>query len=440
MTWRSWSEIRRMNSVRSRRSAKSVDPSTTVRMSGLSALKSSTSRVESVARASRNRRWSRTSRARSERSSPRRLSSSARLASRSRWRTSSRPASVVIFAWRRLIRLVYCAMSLDSVFSAPFLRPILSRVRSIFPLSSSSLLWDGVAAVDPRGRAPQRATGTATHTMRTMRRRIGVGAGYGTPTTLPDRRVAWASACTGILQDALTLPAYTRAMAQSKVALRADTGLQARMLITVFLLGALYVVLIAALFASGASGVTIFVVAAGLFLFQLFASDKIALATMGVQKVSPQEAPELHAMIERLCVQADLPKPTIGIVNTTMPNAFAMGRSQKSATVVATTGILELLSPAELEGVMAHELAHVRHRDVMIMTIASFFASIAALILQFGFFFGGGGGYGDDEDSPGILPLILVSLAVYVVSFFLMQALSRYREFAADRGAAQLTG
>jgi heat shock protein HtpX len=226
-------------------------------------------------------------------------------------------------------------------------------------------------------------------------------------------------------------------MAQSKVALRADTGLQARMLLTVFLLGALYVVLIAALFASGASGVTIFVVAAGLFIFQLFASDKIALATMGVRKTTPQEAPELHAMIERLCVQADLPKPTIGIVNTAMPNAFAMGRSQKSATVVATTGILELLTPAELEGVMAHELAHVRHRDVMIMTIASFFASIAALILQFGFFFGGSS---DDEDSPGILPLILVSLVVYVVSFVLMQALSRYREFAADRGAAAITG
>jgi heat shock protein HtpX len=227
-------------------------------------------------------------------------------------------------------------------------------------------------------------------------------------------------------------------MAQTKVALRADGGLQARMLITVFLLGALYVVLIAALFASGASGVTIVVVAAGLFLFQLFASDKIALATMGVQKVSPQEAPELHAMIERLCVQADLPKPTIGIVNTQMPNAFAMGRSQKSATVVATTGLLELLSPAELEGVMAHELAHVRHRDVMIMTIASFFASIAALVLQFGFFFGGSSG--DDDDGPSAMVLILVSLVVYVVSFVLMQALSRYREFAADRGAAAITG
>jgi heat shock protein HtpX len=226
-------------------------------------------------------------------------------------------------------------------------------------------------------------------------------------------------------------------MAQSKVALRADTGLQARMLTTVFLLGALYVVLIAVLFASGASGVTIIVIAGGLFLVQLFASDKIALATMGVRKVTPQQAPELHAMIERLCVQADLPKPTIGVVNTQMPNAFAMGRSQKSATVVVTTGILDLLSPAELEGVLAHELAHVRHRDVMIMTIASFFASIAAMILQFGFLFGGSR---DNDNNPSAAVLILVSLVVYVVSFVLMQALSRYREFAADRGAAAITG
>jgi heat shock protein HtpX len=191
------------------------------------------------------------------------------------------------------------------------------------------------------------------------------------------------------------------------------------------------------LFASGASGVTIIVIAGGLFLVQLFASDKIALATMGVRKVTPQQAPELHAMIERLCVQADLPKPTIGVVNTQMPNAFAMGRSQKSATVVVTTGILDLLSPAELEGVLAHELAHVRHRDVMIMTIASFFASIAAMILQFGFLFGGSR---DNDNNPSAAVLILVSLVVYVVSFVLMQALSRYREFAADRGAAAITG
>ena len=218
-----------------------------------------------------------------------------------------------------------------------------------------------------------------------------------------------------------------------------DTGLQARMLLTIFLLGAVYVVFIAVLFAAGAGAVTIVLVAAGLFLFQLFASDKIALAAAGAREVSPADAPELHAMIERLCLQADLPKPRVAIAQTAMPNAFAMGRSQKHATVCATTGIMELLSPSELEGVMAHELSHVINRDVMIMTIASFFASVASMILNFGFLFGGGGWGDDDEEGGGFLPVILVSLMVYVISFFLMQALSRYREFAADRGAAILT-
>jgi len=224
--------------------------------------------------------------------------------------------------------------------------------------------------------------------------------------------------------------------ARTTTPLKADGGLQARMLLTIVLLGAVYVVLMAALFSAGASGITIAVVAGGLFLFQLLAADKIGLRAMGAQEVSPREAPELHAMIERLCVQADMPKPKVAVARTAMPNAFAMGRSKKSATVCVTTGIMELLSPAELEGVLAHELAHIRHRDVVIMTIVSFFASIASMILQFGFFFGGGG---DDDENPGFFALILVSLCVYVVSFFLMQALSRYREFAADRGAAELT-
>ena len=208
---------------------------------------------------------------------------------------------------------------------------------------------------------------------------------------------------------------------------------------TLFLLGAVYVVLIGVLFAAGASGVTIAVIAGGLALLNLFASDKLALAAMGGRVVTPQEAPQLHAMIERLCVQADLPKPKVAVANTSMPNAFALGRSPKSATVCATTGIMELLSPAELEGVMAHELTHVANRDVMVMTLAAFFATIAAYIVQFGFLFGGGTS-GDDDDGPGFIVLLLVSLAVYVVSFFLMQALSRYREYAADRGAALITG
>jgi heat shock protein HtpX len=144
-------------------------------------------------------------------------------------------------------------------------------------------------------------------------------------------------------------------------------------------------------------------------------------------------------MIERLCVQADLPKPRVAVVNTRMPNAFALGRSPKNATVCATTGIMDMLSPAELEGVLAHELTHVANRDVLVMTLASFFATIAAYIVQFGFLFGGGSA-SDDDDNPSAMVLLLVSLGVYVISFFLMQALSRYREFAADRGAAVLTG
>ncbi len=221
-----------------------------------------------------------------------------------------------------------------------------------------------------------------------------------------------------------------------------DRGLQARMVTTLFLLGLVYVLLLGVLFASGASGITLLIVAGGLLVVQFFASDKLALRAMGAQEVSPQEAPQLHAMIERLCIQADLPKPKVCVVNTQMPNAFAMGRSKKASTVCATTGILELLSPAELEGVMAHELTHIINRDVAIMTLASFFASLASMIVQFGFFFGGGGSYDDggDDDNPSIMVVILVSLLVYVVSFFLMQALSRYREFAADRGAAVITG
>jgi heat shock protein HtpX len=216
-----------------------------------------------------------------------------------------------------------------------------------------------------------------------------------------------------------------------------DTGLQVRMVTTLFLLGAVYALLIGVLFAAGASGITILVVAVGLLSFQFFTSDKLALRAMGAHEVSPQEAPQLHALIERLCVQADLAKPRIYVMNTSMPNAFAMGRSRKAAAVCATTGILELLSPAELEGVMAHELTHIINRDVAVMTLASFFASLASIIVQFGFFFGGSD---DDDDGPSVMVITLVSLAVYIVSFFLMQALSRYREFAADRGAAVITG
>ncbi|HEY0630821.1 MAG TPA: zinc metalloprotease HtpX [Thermoleophilaceae bacterium] len=216
-----------------------------------------------------------------------------------------------------------------------------------------------------------------------------------------------------------------------------DPGLTARMLLTLFLLGLLYVALVGVLFASGASGVTIVVIAGALLVGQFFLSDKLGLAAMGAKVVTPEQAPGFHAMIERLCIQADLPKPKVAIADTPMPNAFAIGRSQKAATVCATTGLINTLEPHELEAVMAHELTHVKNRDVLIMTIASFFAALASLIVQFGFFFGGGE---SDDDGPSWAIVLLVSFVVYILSFFLMLALSRYREFGADRGSALITG
>ncbi len=218
-----------------------------------------------------------------------------------------------------------------------------------------------------------------------------------------------------------------------------DRGLQTRMLLTMFLLGLVYVVLIAVLIAAGAGAITVAVIAGLLFLVQYFSSDKIALLSMGAREVTPAQAPELHAAIERLCIQANLPKPRVAIAQTPMPNAFAVGRSPATATVCATTGLLSLLSTSELEGVLAHELTHVQNRDVLLMTVASFFASIAAFIVQMGFWFGLG--FDDrDDNGAGIMVVIVVSGIVYLVSFVLIQTLSRYREFAADRGSAMITG
>jgi heat shock protein HtpX len=220
-----------------------------------------------------------------------------------------------------------------------------------------------------------------------------------------------------------------------------DRGLQTRMVITVLLLGLIYVVLIAVLIAAGVGAVAVAVIACVLFLVQYFSSDKLALASMGAHPVSPSEAPELHAIVERLCVQANIPMPTLAIADTPMPNAFAIGRTPSTSTVCVTTGLLNLVSGPELEGVLAHELTHIANRDVMLMTIASFFASIASFIVQIGFWFGGGfGGSDNDDDGPGFFVVVLVAGLVYIVSFFLIQALSRYREFAADRGSALITG
>jgi len=219
-----------------------------------------------------------------------------------------------------------------------------------------------------------------------------------------------------------------------------DRGLQTRMLITMLLLGLVYVVLIAVLIAAGVGAIAVAVIACVLFLIQYFTSDRIALSSMGAREVSAAQAPELHAIVERLCVQANIPMPKLAIVETEMPNAFAVGRSPHNSTVSVTRGLLNLVSPAELEGVLGHELTHIANRDVMLMTIASFFASIASFIVQMGFWFGGAIGDSDDDSGPGFFVVVLVAGVVYIVSFLLIQALSRYREFAADRGSALITG
>jgi heat shock protein HtpX len=218
---------------------------------------------------------------------------------------------------------------------------------------------------------------------------------------------------------------------------QADWGLRARMGITMFLLAALYLLFIGVL-ALYFDSLLLIVVVMGLFsLGQFFFSDKLALRSMGAREVSEQEYPDLHRTVGRLAQQADLPKPTIAVADTSVPNAFAAGRSQESATVAVTEGILDTLDREELEGVLAHELAHVKNRDVMVMTIASFLSTIAFLIVRWGWLFGGGR---NRRGGGGVVVAIVVSLVVWVISFLLIRALSRYREFAADRGGALITG
>jgi heat shock protein HtpX len=186
------------------------------------------------------------------------------------------------------------------------------------------------------------------------------------------------------------------------------------------------------------SQVIIILFMGGFMFLQYFFSDKMILASMGAKIVSDSEAPELHQMVSRLCTIADLPMPKIAIVKTSMPNAFATGRNQKNAVVAVTTGIMERLSRSELEAVLAHELTHVKNRDMMVMTIATFLSSVAQILVQWMPFLGGGSR--DRDSGSNFIVLFLVSLAVWIVSFILIRALSRYREFSADRGAAIITG
>jgi heat shock protein HtpX len=224
-----------------------------------------------------------------------------------------------------------------------------------------------------------------------------------------------------------------------------DAGLTLRMLLTTSLLGLLYVLFAVALFFVLDAGIVVMVVIVGALAFvQYFTSDKLALKAAGAKVVEPDQAPELHEMIERLCAMADLRKPRVAVIESDVPNAFATGRNQKHAAVAVTTGLWNRLEPKEVEGVLAHELSHIANRDVLVMTVASFFAMIAAVLTRVGLYSGMFGGMGGNRDNNNQIPIWLVVLVVSVVTYFLSQililAISRYREFAADRGSALITG
>ena len=223
-----------------------------------------------------------------------------------------------------------------------------------------------------------------------------------------------------------------------------DAGLSLRMVLTGTLLGLLYVVFAVVLFQVLNVGlVPMIVIVVGIAFFQYFTSDKLALAASGAKVVERDQAPQLHDMIERLCAMADLPKPRVAIIDSEVPNAFATGRSPKHAAVAVTRGLWERLEPQEIEGVLAHELSHIANRDVLIMTVAGFFAMLAGLLTRFGLYggmFGGGGRGRDNNGVPVWLIVLLVSVVTYFLSQILILAISRYREYAADRGSALITG
>src|SRR5262245_8330574 len=221
-----------------------------------------------------------------------------------------------------------------------------------------------------------------------------------------------------------------------------DRGLSARMALTTFLLGLLYVavfIVLLQLFNFGI--VAVILLMGGLLLVQLWTSDKLALRAAGAKIVERDEAPDLHDMVERLCAMADLPKPRIAVIDTDVPNAFATGRSPKNSAVAVTRGLWQRLEPQEVEGVLAHELSHIANRDVVTMTIASFFSMLAAMMIRWGLYAGMFSGNNRDNNAvPVWLIMFVVSIITYVISYILIMALSRYREFAADRGSALITG
>jgi heat shock protein HtpX len=225
---------------------------------------------------------------------------------------------------------------------------------------------------------------------------------------------------------------------------RRDAGLTARIILSFSILALLYIGFLSALTYVGLDFVSITVIAGIMILAQWYFSDKIVLWSSGAKKVTREQFPELHDIIERVVARNNLPKPKIAVINTNMPNAFATGKGPRSSVVVVTTGLMDLLDTEELEGVLSHELTHIRNRDVLILTLASLFSTVAWYLMQFGFYGGMGYGYGyRDRNNSGagaMIIVIVVAMLTWVVSFLIIRAISRYREFAADRGSAQMTG
>ena len=224
-----------------------------------------------------------------------------------------------------------------------------------------------------------------------------------------------------------------------------DTGLTIRMIFSFAILTLLYLVFLSVLSYLGIGYIPIIIIASAMILAQWYFSDKIVLWSSGAKVVSKEQEPELHELIERIVARNNLPKPRIAVIETNMPNAFATGRGQKSSVIAVTRGLLQILDTEELEGVIAHELTHIRNRDALVLTLASLFSTVAWYLMQFGFYGGMyGGGYesgGRDRNGGGIMLIILlVAMLTWVISFLIIRAISRYREFAADRGSAQMTG
>jgi heat shock protein HtpX len=224
-----------------------------------------------------------------------------------------------------------------------------------------------------------------------------------------------------------------------------DSGLVARMILSFAILGLLYIVFLSVLAYLGLGFVPITIIASVMILAQWYFSDKLVLWSSGAKLVTRDQFPELHDLVERIVARNNLPKPKIAVINMRMPNAFATGKGPKTSVVAVTTGLMDILDAEELEGVIAHELTHIRNRDVLVLTLASLFSTVAWYLMQFGFYGGlysGGMGYGGNRNNSGgaMIIVIAVALLTWVISFLIIRAISRYREFAADRGSAQMTG